>query len=188
MSRRGKLFVLSGPSGSGKTTLSAMLTDALHPELVRSVTCTTRAKRKGEKDGVDYHFLSREEFISRQKRGDFLETATVFGNEYGTLKTDVERLQDEGRSVILVIDVQGAIQVKEKADAVLLFLFPPSEEKLEERLRGRKTDSEEVIEGRLAKAKEELAMAGEYDFSVVNCNLKEAFEELKTIVLRQMNE
>ncbi|WP_352409051.1 guanylate kinase, partial [Pyramidobacter piscolens] len=135
--RKGTLFVLSGPSGAGKGTIRARVFEALDG-LSYSVSCTTRAPREGERDGVDYRFITPEDFAARIAAGDFLEWADVHRHRYGTLKSDVEKVLNEGKDMFLEIDVQGALQVKKKMpEAVTLFVVPPSIEVLEERLRGR---------------------------------------------------
>ena len=138
--RKGTLFVLSGPSGAGKGTIRARVFEALDG-LSYSVSCTTRAPREGERDGVDYRFITPEDFAARIAAGDFLEWADVHRHRYGTLKSDVEKVLNEGKDMFLEIDVQGALQVKKKMpEAVTLFVVPPSIEVLEERLRGRRSE------------------------------------------------
>ena len=140
--RKGTLFVLSGPSGAGKGTIRARVFEALDG-LSYSVSCTTRAPREGERDGVDYRFITPEDFAARIAAGDFLEWADVHRHRYGTLKSDVEKVLNEGKDMFLEIDVQGALQVKKKMpEAVTLFVVPPSIEVLEERLRGRRLQTE----------------------------------------------
>ncbi len=141
--RKGTLFVLSGPSGAGKGTIRARVFEALDG-LSYSVSCTTRAPREGERDGVDYRFITPEDFAARIAAGDFLEWADVHRHRYGTLKSDVEKVLNEGKDMFLEIDVQGALQVKKKMpEAVTLFVVPPSIEVLEERLRGRRCQCED---------------------------------------------
>ena len=152
--RKGTLFVLSGPSGAGKGTIRARVFEALDG-LSYSVSCTTRAPREGERDGVDYRFITPEDFAARIAAGDFLEWADVHRHRYGTLKSDVEKVLNEGKDMFLEIDVQGALQVKKKMpEAVTLFVVPPSIEVLEERLRGRRgrIQSEKRVERRVAQA------------------------------------
>lgn len=164
----GKLVVLSGPSGSGKTTIVKGLLAAV-PELVRSVSVTTRAPRDGERDGVDYFFLTREAFDRRAAEGGFLEHAEVFGHGYGTPRDFVERETRAGRSVVLAIDVQGADQVRRRFSPVIsIFVLPPTLVELERRLRARKTDAETDIARRLATARVEISRKDQYDFIVVN--------------------
>lgn len=178
-----RLFVISGPSGAGKGTLIANLRKR-YPGLALTVSATTRAPREGEVDGIHYYFMSEDEFSKRVSCGDFLEWAKVHAHCYGTLTTEVERHLKEGRSVVLEIDVQGALQVKEKlAEAVLIFIAPPSLEVLEERLRGRATESESDIELRLQNAQGELALANRYDAIIVNDDLERAESELYDTIL-----
>jgi guanylate kinase len=159
----------------GKGTLIKGLLERL-PGLQLAVSATTRAPREGEVNGVDYHFLSREDFDRRVARGEFVEHAEYAGNRYGTLKSELER---PARAIVLEIDVQGARQVRETLpDAVLMFIEPPSFEDLERRLSGRASDRPEQIERRLAAAKDELAAAGEFDHRIRNDDLNRALEEL----------
>ncbi|MCC9609191.1 guanylate kinase [Blastopirellula sp. JC732] len=170
-SRTGKLVILSGPSGSGKTTVVRKLLGVAEPRLELSVSATTRPPRAGEVDGKDYHFLTTEEFLRRKAAGEFLETFEVFGNGYwyGTLRSEVERRLADGISVLLEIDVDGAMEiVKQYPSAVTIFLSPGTEEELERRLRGRKTESEETIQRRLATAKREMAAMNKYKYQIVN--------------------
>ncbi len=170
MSSKGTLIVISGPSGSGKGTVVKALME-LMPDLGFSVSATTRAPREGEMDGREYFFTSREDFEKMIENGDILEYTTYCGNYYGTPKKEAERITGEGRDLILEIEVDGAGQVKKKfPGAVTLMLIPPSLSVLEERLRGRGTESEEVIRKRLDRACEEIKLAGDYDYVVVNEN------------------
>ena len=180
--RVGKLFVLSGPSGAGKGTLrERALADI--PGLVYSVSCTTRQPRPGEIDGREYRFITHEQFRAWIAEGRFLEYAHVHDDMYGTLKADVLRELDAGRSVLLEIDVQGALQVREKMpEAVLVFVDIPSVEELERRLRGRHTESESALQVRLANALKELALKDEYDHIIVNDELASACEQLRRII------
>ncbi|MBQ9564519.1 MAG: guanylate kinase [Synergistaceae bacterium] len=181
--RRGRLFVLSGPSGVGKGTLRERALDDLE-DLVYSISCTTRAPRAGERDGVEYRFISKPDFEDRIKRGLFLEHAAVHDAYYGTLREDVERELNAGRDVLLEIDVQGAFQVRAALpDAVLLFVAPPSLEELERRLRERGTESDEKIRLRLRNAARELEQQEKYDRVVVNDDLDRASAELRGIIL-----
>ena len=172
------LFVVSGPSGAGKGTLVAQVR-AQRPDLGLTVSATTRKPREGEVDGVNYHFMTRERFDELVRQGAFVEWAHVFDNCYGTLVTEVEKNLAAGHSLILEIDVQGALQVKEKfPEAVLIFIKPPSTEVLRERLVGRGTDAPESVALRLATAERELALADRYDAVIVNDDLTEAVQEL----------
>lgn len=176
--RKGTLFVLSGPSGAGKGTIRARVFEALDG-LSYSVSCTTRAPREGERDGVDYRFITPEDFAARIAAGDFLEWADVHRHRYGTLKSDVEKVLNEGKDMFLEIDVQGALQVKKKMpEAVTLFVVPPSIEVLEERLRGRHTEGEAELRLRLRNAVKEMKQRDLYDFVVVNDSLDEAVKRV----------
>ena len=180
--RRGRLFVISGPSGVGKSSLCRALLERC-PDLVLSVSCTTRPPRPGEEDGVDYHFLSRADFERLVEEGAFLEWAHVHGHLYGTRRADVERAREEGRDVLLEIDWQGAKQVLARMpDALWIFIVPPSLEELRRRLRARGQDAPEVIERRIAAARAELAHADEAHHRVVNDDFTRALEELVALV------
>lgn len=167
----GTLLIVSGPSGSGKTTLCRRAMDA--GLTTYSISCTTRAPRPGEQDGVDYHFLTREEFDRRVAAGEFLEHATVHGNSYGTLYSDIEQNLLAGRNVVMDIDVQGAASIRACERPIIrrayadVFIHVPAAE-LEARLRGRSTDAEEVIQLRLHNAAMEDARRGEYQFALVS--------------------
>ena len=177
-----KLFVISGPSGAGKGTLVTRVRER-RSNLVLTVSATTRAPRKGEVDGVNYFFLTREEFDRRVANGEFVEWAEVHGNCYGTLVSEVQSKLASGSSLILEIDVQGALQVKERfPEAVLIFIKPPSLEVLRERLVGRGTETPETIELRMANAADELALADRYDDVVVNDDLDRATDELVRVL------
>ncbi len=186
--RRGVALVVSGPSGAGKSTVCRLLL-AGRPAMRFSVSCTTRAPRGAEQDGVDYHFLSRAEFAAKAAGGEFLEHAEVHGNFYGTLRAEVEPFLHQGGDVLLDIDVQGARQVRQNAGAsgiggqyAFVFLAPPSLAELERRLRGRQTDSEEVILRRLANARRELAAWREYDYLVINDTVERAAAEMTAVL------
>jgi guanylate kinase len=175
-------LVISGPSGAGKTSVVSWLLQG-DPATVLSVSCTTRPRRGHEVEGVDYFFVDERDFLGRRDRGEFLEWALVHGHLYGTPASFLERRTREGKIVLLDIDVQGAMQVREKsADAVLVFLMPPSIEVLEERLRGRHTDSEETIERRLKAARREMKTASAYDYLIVNHDLAATREAVRAIV------
>lgn len=177
-----KIFVISGPSGAGKSTLVSGLLERI-PELEKSVSVTTRKPRKGEKDGVSYYFVSKEEFNRKLERGEFLEWAEVHGNYYGTLSSLVNEKLKRGRSVVLEIDVQGASQVKKKCpESVLIFILPPSVETLEERLKKRATEDEESLRMRLNNALKELEEVPKYEYIVVNDDFERALSELEKIV------
>jgi guanylate kinase len=179
----GRLVVISGPSGSGKSTLARRLLARPELRLTASVSATTRSPRPGEVPGRDYLFLTAEEFA--RIRGDLLESAVVHGHLYGTPAEPVRRAMAQGRCVVLVIDVQGGLQVRELVpDALLVFIQVQSLDVLERRLRARGTDDEATIATRLAAARRELAVATHYDVQVINDNLDRAVEELASILIQ----
>ena len=178
LKRRGLGMIISSPSGAGKTTLSRRLLES-EPDMVMSISVTTRPPRPGEIDGRDYHFVSRDEFEQMLREGDFLEYAEVYGNYYGTSKTALEKQLAEGKTVLLDIDWQGARQIRKLyPDAISLYIMPPSIEELENRLRNRGQDSEAVIKKRLAAAKADMSHADEYDKVIVNDDFDIALTEL----------
>jgi guanylate kinase len=181
-----RVFVITGPSGVGKGTLIRTLRERV-PELELSVSATTRGPRAGERDGVDYHFLTDAEFERRVQAGDFVEHAAYSGRRYGTLRSELEARTAAGAPVVLEIEVQGARQVRTTLpEAVQVFIAPPSEEALRTRLVGRGTDSPDDVARRLATAEDELAAQDEFDFKVVNDRLDEAVDELVEIVRNQL--
>lgn len=179
-----RLFVISGPSGAGKGTLLAELRKQ-RPDLGLTVSATTRSPRPGEVDGTSYYFLSDEEFRRRIATGEFVEWAEVHGHLYGTLVSEVKRLLAKGHSLVLEIDVQGALNVRKVyPDAVLVFIEPPSLQVLEERLRGRGTEDEASIELRLKNARHEMELADQYDARIVNDTVDRAAQELGSVMRR----
>jgi guanylate kinase len=183
--RKGSLFVVSAPSGSGKTTLVRRLLSSIDG-MRFSVSYTTRPLRGSERDGVDYHFVSESEFRRRIAAGEFLEWAEVHGNLYGTSKSETDRIRAAGEDVLLDVDVQGADQVrKAEPEAVTMFVMPPSFRVLEERLRGRRQDSPEVIEVRLEEARKEIGRYRDYHYVLVNDSVDQTAELLRAIVLAE---
>lgn len=182
---KGSLYIVSAPSGAGKTSLVSKLIQE-DSSIVVSISSTTRAMRPGEENGVNYHFLSVEEFKEKIAQGDFLEHAEVFDNFYGTSKSSVESQLKAGKDVILEIDWQGAQQVRElMPDATSIFILPPSKEELLRRLTGRGTDSEEIIQRRMRDAESEMSHYPEFDYIVINNNFDIALKELHSIFCAQ---
>jgi guanylate kinase len=181
--RRGILMVISSPSGAGKTTLARAL--AQNEKLEFSVSYTTRAPRTGERDGVDYKFVTEEEFTQMIERQEFAEWAVVHGRRYGTAVHTVNRALEDGKDYLFDIDYQGGALLRRQwqAESVLCFILPPSMAELERRLRRRATDSHEAIESRLAMARGELEHFGEYDYLIVNDNFETALKELTSIYI-----
>ena len=183
------LIVISAPSGAGKTTLCENVRAAM-PSIQRAITCTTRAPRDGEEAGVDYYFLGEEEFLARVEGSEFLENAEVYGNHYGVLKSELCAKLGEGNDVLLNIDVQGAATVRERAatDPVLnealvtVFLCPPNLEELENRLRGRSSDSDDVIAERMDIAKDEIAQSHLFDYTLTSRTREEDLAEMLKII------
>ena len=184
--RRGLLLILSSPSGAGKSTLSRMLM-TWDPTMRFSVSATTRAPRPGEEDGREYYFRSRTEFEAMVKSGDMLEHAEVFGNLYGSPRGPVEAAMKAGTDTVFDIDWQGGQQVKQamRDDVVSIFILPPSIAELDRRLRSRGQDSDEVIAGRMAKSRDEISHWAEYDYVLVNEDLAQTFEQLKSILIAE---
>ncbi|HXU93471.1 MAG TPA: guanylate kinase [Gallionella sp.] len=179
----GSLFIVSAPSGAGKTSLVHALLN-INPQIDLSVSYTTRNPRPGEVDGEAYHFVNRDTFMSMAKRGEFLESAEVYGNFYGTSQTWISEQIAQGRDILLEIDWQGAAQVRKLfPESVSIFILPPSLEALEQRLKGRGKDNDEVIAKRLAAVREDVAHVAEFDYVIINDNLNEALRELNAVVL-----
>jgi len=178
---RGLLFVVSAPSGTGKTTVVERLVSRV-PGLRQSISYTSRSARPGETNGGDYHFISRADFEAKIARGEFLEWADVFGNLYGTRRADTDTELAAGHDVVLVIDVQGARQVRERVEgAVAIFVLPPSFSALERRLRGRNGDPDPAITRRLETARSEVSAVDEYDYVVINDDLERCVAEIEAI-------
>ena len=183
------LVLISAPSGGGKTTLCQQLL-AARPQMTRAVTCTTRPPRKGERDGAEYYFLDAGSFLKRVQAGNFLEHATVYGNSYGTLKAEVLGKLRQGSDVLLNVDVQGAATIRQKAQEdeelkralVSVFLTPPSMDVLEERLRGRGTDTEPVIQKRLSVARQEIAQWKNFEYLLLSSSIEEDLRRILAIV------
>ena len=184
------LIIVSAPSGGGKTTLCQALLDANPGTVVRAITCTTRAPRPGEKDGLDYYFLEAADFLKRVQAGNFLEHATVHGNSYGTLKSEVLNKLRHGKDVLLNIDVQGAASIRSKADGdddikkalVTVFLAPPSLATLEERLKKRDSDSPASIQKRLSVARHEIGHWKNFDYLIISSTVQEDLAKLNGII------
>ena len=180
---KGMLIVISGPSGVGKGTVRKALFEKRGHRLVYSISMTTRKPRQGEVDGVDYYFVSREEFQKRLDKNQFLEWAEFVGNYYGTPKDKVEEQIEMGKEVVLEIEVNGALQVLSKVkDAVSIFIVPPGKQALYDRLRRRGTEPEEVIQERMAKANREFQLAHKYDYIVVNDDVDNAADRIMAII------
>ena len=187
--KRGTLFVFSGPSGVGKGTLNAKLFAEFGDQIAFSVSATTRAPREGEIDGKHYFFISRQDFENRIANNDFLEYAQFAGNCYGTPKSYVMSLLEQGKNVLLEIEVQGAMQVMERMpECVSIFVLPPSFEELEHRLRGRGTESEEKVCARLETARRELDCARRYQYQIVNEDIDAAYQQLRGIYLKETHQ
>lgn len=178
-----KLVVISAPSGAGKTTITKRILADNHDKLMFSISATTRKKREGERDGVDYHFLTKEEFLHKIKNNELIEYEEIFGNFYGTLASEIDRAFSQGKSLIFDIDVKGGISIRARFpdDSLLIFIAPPSLEVLRERLTNRGTESIEVIEARLARAEMEMEMKDVYDHVIINNDLDKATKEVEAL-------
>ena len=185
--KKGLLIIISGPSGVGKGTIRSYFMDDASLKLAYSISMTTRNPRAGEMNGVDYIFTTKEEFEQAIKEGGLLEWAEFVGNYYGTPMEEVEKLRNEGKNVLLEIEVQGATQVRKKCpDALTIFIIPPSMEELEKRIRGRRSEPEEIVQQRLAKAQKEMQMVNEYKYIVCNDDPKLAADLISSIIKRHM--
>jgi len=184
--RTGKLIVISAPSGAGKTTIAHEILRR-NASLTFSVSATTREKRDNEIEGVDYFFITREDFERRKQRGEFIECEEIYGDYYGSLKSEVERAINAGKSIVFDVDVKGAMSIKKQypKDAVLIFIKPPSIEVLKDRLMKRGTESESELEKRLQRVEMEMDQAQHFDYVVVNDNLQKAINEVNEIVQKE---
>jgi guanylate kinase len=185
--KKGLLVVLSGPSGVGKGTIRDLFIRRPELNLTFSISMTTRNKRATETDGVDYYFVSRDRFEHAIANDELLEWAEFVGNYYGTPVAEVERLRHQGKNVLLEIEVQGAIQIKEKCpDALTIFIVPPSMDELERRIRGRRSEPEEIVQQRLNKASKEMELTGQYRYVVCNEDPQLAADIISVIIKRHM--
>jgi guanylate kinase len=182
---KGLLFVISAPAGTGKSTLVEMILEEFPQEIAESCSCTTRPPRLGEISKRHYEFISVEEFEKKIAANEFLEYAKVFGNYYGTRKEEVARLQAQGKHVVLVIDTQGAMKVKQQLPAIFIFISPPSFEELRRRLFKRRTEDVENIQERLLWAKQEIEMAPYYDYHIINDHLDSTYQVLRSIFIAE---
>jgi guanylate kinase len=185
--RRGLMLVLSSPSGAGKTTISRKLLAIERERMLLSVSVTTRAPRPGEVEGRDYYFIDKAKFAAMVAKGELLEHANVFGNMYGTPRAAVEAALAKGTDVLFDIDWQGTQQLRERAriDVVSIFVLPPDMETLEKRLRQRAQDTEEVVQGRMAKAADEMSHWAEYDYIVVNRDIEACTDQVRGILIAE---
>ena len=186
MAKRNLLIVVSGPSGAGKGTICKAVIDKNPDKIQCSVSATSRDKRPGETEGKSYYFIGKDHFLEGIGKGEFLEYAEVYGNYYGTLKSEIDRLFKLNADVILEIDMQGAMQIKEQTkDAVFVFIMPPSFEELRQRILNRRRDSAEDIQNRLSKISSELKYICEYDYIVVNDKLEDAVAKMEAIIVAE---
>lgn len=182
MSRKGVLLVISGPSGAGKGTICKALLEK-HKDIYLSVSATTREPREGEVHGVNYFFTNKEDFLKKVEEGDFLEHAEVYGNYYGTPKSSVQKMLDEGRDVILEIDIQGALKVKENCEeGIFIFILPPSMEELKQRIIKRGSETPESLMTRFKSAYKEINYISKYNYAVVNDEIDTAVSKLEAII------
>lgn len=185
--KKGKIFAISAPSGTGKTSIVKRVLKDI-PELVYSVSATTRAKRNNEKDGVDYFFLSEQEFLNKIQNHEFVEWEKVYDYYYGTFKYFIDDNTNQGKSVIAEVDVKGALSLKSiYPDAILIFIAPPSYDELVERLKKRKTETETDLQKRIERAKMELSQKDKFDYLVYNNDLEVAISETKNLILNILN-
>lgn len=186
MGNKGRLFVFSAPSGSGKTTIIKDMLDA-NPDFVFSISATTRKRRPNEKEGVDYFFITEEDFKKRIESGSFVEWEKFYDYYYGTLKSNIDKNISEGITTVLEVDVKGALSIKKVyPKAVLIFIAPPSIEELKERLINRNTETEEDLKKRIERAEMELSFKDNFDYIVTNINLEEAKKEVKNIIEKEI--
>lgn len=185
MKREGLLYIVSAPSGGGKTTILKRVM-SYFPDIRFSISYTTRPPRSGERDGEDYHFITPQQFQEMVEKGAFAEWAEVLGNRYGSSLDSLQKSRSQGVDLILDIDSQGARQIEERFDGgVFIFILPPSLEALEQRLNARKVDGQEVIQFRMAQARDEMKQARWYDYIIVNDRIDEAAEQLKSIIIAE---
>lgn len=180
----GLTFIVSAPAGTGKTTLVKMLKEEFDC-VAETISYTTRSPRPGEQDGIDYHFIKPNVFEEKIRAGEFLEYAEVFGYHYGTSLLEIERLQKTGQHVVLIIDTQGALQLKSEFEAAFIFIHPPSVEELKKRLKSRKADSKTAIETRLSWAEKEIQEAANYDYQLINTSLKITYDVFRSIFIAE---
>jgi len=179
---KGLLIVISGPSGVGKGAIGNLLRER-NPHLKYSISATTRSPRVGEKNGINYFFLTKDEFLCQREQGEFLEWAEVYGNFYGTPKSEVQRLRSLGEDVILEIDIKGAMQVKSACpDGIFIFILPPSLEELKKRIIKRGSENEESLMRRFSEAEDEIAQAKYYEYHVINDDLMDAVVKIEDII------
>jgi len=184
MGTKGQLLVVSGPSGAGKGTICKALIEK-NPIWI-STSCTTRKSRVGEVEGVNYFFIEREEFLNRIDNDEFLEYAEVYGNFYGTPRSEVLRLLEEGKDVILEIDIQGALKIKSSyPEGVFIFIMPPSMEELRNRITNRGSETPESLKTRMESAYDEISFASKYDYAVVNDEVHEAVKKIESIIVAE---